>query len=104
MRKLKPSLSVRFERLARWQRLRSGLLVAGLGSTLLGGYLLTLTLRYTPDQMTAILWEQPKSPQWFFVWFPAPSEFRVLGAALMALGVTLVIFSRVRARRKESQC
>ena len=102
MRKVEPSLSVRFERLARWQRLHSVLFLAGLVTALLGGYMLTLTLRYTPDQMTAILWEQPKSPQWFFVWFPAPSEFRVLGAALMALGVALVIFSRVRARRKES--
>jgi hypothetical protein len=102
MRKLKPSLSVRFERLARWQRLRSGLLVAGLGSTLLGGYLLTLTLRYTPDQMIAILLELPKSPQRFSVWFPAPSEFRALGATLMALGVALVVCSRVRARRRES--
>jgi hypothetical protein len=102
MRNLKPSLSVRFERLARWQRLRSGLLLAGLVTALLGGYLLSLTLRYTPEQMIAILLELPKSPQRFSVWFPAPSEFRFLGAALMAIGVALVVCSQVRTRRKES--
>jgi hypothetical protein len=99
MRKTEPSLAIRVNRLARWQLFRSGLLVAGLVTVLLGGYTVALTLRYSPDQLIAILYEQPKSPQRFFTWFPAPSEVRVLGAALAFLGLELIIVSRLSAPR-----
>ncbi len=99
MRKTEPSLAIRVDRLARWQLFRSVLLVTGLITVVLGGYTVVLTMRYSAGQLIAILYEQPKSPQTFFTWFPAPAEFRVLGVVLMFLGLVLVIFSRMIAPR-----
>ena len=99
MGKTEPSLGIRVDRLYRWQLVRSGLLVIGLVAVVLGGYTVALTIRYSPGQLIAILYEQPKSPQMFFTWFPAASEFRLLGAALVFLGLVLIVFSRIVAPR-----
>jgi hypothetical protein len=97
------NLSARFSRVVRWQRLRAGLLVVGIFIALVGGYAEFLTIHYNSDQQTAILAEQPKAPQMFFLWFPAPQELRLTGAILVLVGLGLAVLNRPSKALRDRQ-
>jgi hypothetical protein len=62
-----------------------------------------MTVRFTPDQRFGFLSVNPKGFLSNLSWLPAPPHFRILGAALLMLGIGLVSFAIIWNRKTRSR-
>ena len=85
----------RLDRLLRLQSFWSGALLAGWLMIILGGVAVFMTVRRTIEQLIA----NPKLSLTILPWMPAPPYFRILGAALLTLGIALVLFAAMWRRK-----
>jgi uncharacterized membrane protein HdeD (DUF308 family) len=93
----------RLDRLLRLQFLWSVVLLTGWLMIILGGIAVSMTVRRTPDQLTGMLSVNPKLFLTIMPWMPAPPHFRILGAALLMLGIALVSFAAIWNRKTKSR-
>ena len=69
---------------------------------ILGALAVSMTLRLTPDQLATRLSSNPKLFLTIMPWITAPATFRILGAALLMLGLGLVSLSIIWNRKIKS--
>jgi hypothetical protein len=93
----------RLERLLRLQFLWSGVLLTGWLMLILGGIAVSMTASLTPDQLAGRLSSNPKLFLTIMPWITAPPSLRILGGALLILGLGLVSFAIVWNRKIKSR-
>jgi len=70
---------------------------------ILGVIAVSMTVRLTPDQLAGRLSTNPKLFLTIMPWITAPSNFRILGAALLMLGIGLVSSAIIWNRKTKSR-
>jgi len=94
--------SRRLDRLLKLQFLLRGVLLTGWLMIILGVIAVSMTVRLTPDQLAGRLSTNPKLFLTIVPWITAPPNFRILGAALLMLGIGLVSFAIIWNRKTKS--
>src|SRR5580698_11506567 len=92
----------RFDRLLKLQLIWIGLMLVGWFMIILGALAVSMTLRLTPDQLATRLSSNPNLFLTIMPWITAPPTFRILGAALLMLGLGLVSLSIIWNRKIKS--
>jgi uncharacterized membrane protein len=93
----------RLDRLLRLQFLSKAILLIGWLMIILGGIAVSMTVRRTPDQLTGMPSANPKLFLTIMPWMPAPPHFRILGVALLILGIALASFATMWSRETKSR-
>ena len=93
----------RLDGLLRLQFLCKAILLTGWLLIILGGIAVSMTVMRTPDQLVGMLSVNPKLFLTIMPWLPAPPHFRVLGCALLILGIALASFAAVWNRETKSR-
>jgi uncharacterized membrane protein HdeD (DUF308 family) len=89
----------RLDRLLKLEFLWKGVLLSGWLMIILGVIAVSMTVRLTPDQLAGRLSTNPKLFLTIMPWITAPPNFRILGVALLMLGIGLVSFAIVWKRQ-----
>jgi uncharacterized membrane protein HdeD (DUF308 family) len=93
----------RLDRLLKLQFLWRGVLLTGWLMIILGVIAVSMTMRLTPDQLAGLLSTNPKLFLTIMPWITAPPNFRILGAALLMLGIVLVSFASMCKSKTKSR-
>jgi hypothetical protein len=70
---------------------------------ILGAIAVSMTVQLTPDQLAGRLSTNPKLFLTIMPWISAPPTFRILGAALLILGIGLVSIAFIWKSRTKSR-
>jgi hypothetical protein len=70
---------------------------------ILGVIAVSMTVRLTPDQLAGRLSTNPKLFLTIMPWITAPQNFRILGAALLMIGIGLVSFAIIWKSKTKSR-
>lgn len=89
MRPQRNNLTNRIDRVIRVQRIGDAFLILGWATVLLGIGVVLATVKYTPEQLAAILRSRPWTVD-ILMLLPAPAYFRTMGAIAFLAGVLLL--------------